>query len=167
MVSKNGVRSINLRDAEKQLGEINSGGDPQLPPASFVGHIDLSEGDMKELIKQSLNTIVSNQNLRRKLLRQEGVVYIQADGVNEYAAIPNIEPISQEQITAKIRSGEAIDYLQNVYTETTGKLVRVVFNYHMPTVNGNAYVSKGIRLILFYNKIDGRMVLKHIETEHF
>lgn len=167
MLSSAGVRSISLRDAELLLSEASPDISKRLPPAVFVKHADLSEDNQKYLTTQTLNTIVEDTRLRRSLGLKEGLVPLLADGANDYSGVSNVDLVSREQIDTHLKRGEPVNYLECCRTTVVGRIVSVSVNHHTPSVRGNAYILKGIRVTFVYRRVRGQFTLQETKTEHF
>lgn len=167
MISSTGVRDVDLSDAERLLFEATSEDSKRFPPARFVKHTDVSGDDQKYLLTRSLNTIFEDTRLRRVMGLKEGSVLLLADEANDYSGVSNVESVSQEQINNQLKRGESTDYLECCRITRVGRMVSVSVNHHMPIVQGNSFILKGIRVTFVYRRVRGQFTLTETKTEHF
>lgn len=168
VISDDGVRSVSDDEAEQEAVEVVAGRAARPLRTKFVAHASISEENTWELIRRSLSTVQTSNDLKGNLLIREGEqIFFLQDGLGNSINLPGVTPISAEQIKDKLKSGESIMYFEFCCVEVHGKSVVVTLNYHMPRVSGQILVRKGITLEFTYYKEQNDFLSKVVKTYHF
>ena len=162
-----GLRSFDdPSDAEKK--RITGNQSVESVKVNLVPHVDISREDQKSLLARSLNAVLTKAEIRKTLSLNSGagvVFFLKSDlDANTEA---RLETVSSERVRESIKKGQPLSYFEYAGVEALGASVKLTLDYHVPTVNERTYIDRGIRVDVFYSKLDGQYVFDRITTTHF